>query len=700
MKLIGNSARSKSRLISLLLCSVVAISCVGFMATGTAADSEGPKAPKALDRRVTQLVALMLPRQHLSRRHLDNEISERLLNNYLETLDPMKLYFYESDVAAFRRWQHDLDDQIMRGDIRFAHDVYQVFLARMDQHLKLVDELVAIEHDYTQDEYLNTDFEGRLFIRDPLEARERWRRQIKYDLLRQRVAEVEPAKGRDKIRRRYQSFARYKKQADTDEILETYLTSLTTAYDPHTSYMSPTTQENFDIIMRLQLDGIGASLQAIDGETVVHRIIAGGAADKDGRLKPKDRVIGVGQGVEGPIEDVVNMRLNDVVNKIRGKAGTVVRLQVTDEKGVETKVYDITRAKIKLDDSAARGEVIEGGTKADGSPFKVGVINLPSFYMDMEGARRQLPDYKSTTRDVRRLLEDFKSQGIDAVMVDLRRNGGGSLTEAINLTGLFIDQGPVVQIKGAGGHVEPYSDMVPGSTWDGPLVVLTSKFSASASEIFAGAIQDYRRGLIVGDYTTHGKGTVQSLLDLGSQILRIKNPPQWGALKITIQQFYRPNGDSTQNRGVLSDVELPSLTTHLDVGESDLDFALAFDSVKPAPFATTNMVNDNMIGQIKAQSKRRLETSEDFDKVEKRIVRYKKQKAEKRITLNEERYLADRKELDDEAEKEEEEAQEMSQKPVVKRDFYFDEAMAVTIDYVKLFSGEKLAQFPIEAKND
>jgi len=695
MKLTGIASSGKSRLISCLVCATLTLSFVVFLATGSDAKPDGKQAaadrqPTALDRQVTRVVALLLQKQHISRRELDNEISERMLNNYIEALDPMKLYFYQSDIEAFRRWQFALDDQVSEGDIRFAHDVYKVFLARLEQQLKMVDELVELEHDYTQDEYLDTDFDGREYIRDAVEARDRWRRQIKYDLLRLKVTEVAPEKAREKIRRRYQSLANYRNQADSDEILETYLTSLTTSYDPHTSYMSPSTQENFEIIMGLQLDGIGASLQALDGETVVHRIIAGGAADKDGRLKAKDRIIGVGQGVDGEIQDVVNMRLNDVVDRIRGKAGTIVRLQVTDEKGVDTKIYEITRAKIKLDDHAARGEIIEQGTHPDGRPFKIGVINLPSFYMDMKAASRNAPDFKSTTRDVKRLLEKFKTQGIDAVMIDLRRNGGGSLTEAINLTGLFIDQGPVVQIKGTGGQVRQYDDVVAGTTWDGPLVVLTSKFSASASEIFAGAIQDYERGLIVGDYTTHGKGTVQSLLDLGGQLFNIKNPPKWGALKLTIQQFYRPNGDSTQNRGVVSDVELPSLTTHLDVGESDLDFALAFDSVPPVAFESTDMINDKLVDQIKSRSEKRLKTSVDFDKVFKRIARYKQQKEEKRITLNEVRYLAERKELDDEEEKETEE-DVSADNPVVKRDFYFDEALAVTIDYVKLITGEKLA---------
>ncbi len=261
------------------------------------------------------------------------------------------------------------------------------------------------------------------------------------------------------------------KQFSNDDVLEMYLSSFTTAYDPHTTYMSPSSLENFEIQMRLELDGIGAKLQDVDGYTVVKEIVPGGAADKDKRLKPEDKVLAVGQGESGEMVDVVDMRLSDVVDLIRGKRDTVVRLKVLPAVGGEPQVYNITRARIELKDSEARSEIVEAGTKTNGRPFKVGWIDLPSFYMDMEGARKRLPDYKSTTRDVRKILEVFGSKGVDAVVVDLRKNGGGSLTEAINLTGLFIDEGPIVQVKDADGNVQHYDDLEKGTAWDGPLVV-------------------------------------------------------------------------------------------------------------------------------------------------------------------------------------------------------------------------------------
>ena len=308
-----------------------------------------------------------------------------------------------------------------------------------------------------------------------------------------------------------------------------------------------------------------------------------------------------------------------------------------------------------MKDSEARGQVFDAGRRADGKPYKIGVINLPSFYMDMDGARQGRPDYKSTTRDVHNILEDFKQKGVDAVVMDLRTNGGGSLTEAISLTGLFIYDGPVVQVKDADGHVTPYVDPDPDIDWKGPLVVVISKFSASASEIFAGAIQDYNRGLIVGDKSTHGKGTVQSLLNLGEQLFPVPNAPKMGELKITMQQFYRPGGDSTQRRGVVSDVELPSISTHLkDVSEADLDYPLPFDKVPPQPFKKFDQVNPTLVDQLRRLSASRCTASKDFQKVERNIVHYREQVAKKSVTLNEAKFLKERAELN--ADKEEEKA--------------------------------------------
>ncbi|WP_425615129.1 carboxy terminal-processing peptidase [Anatilimnocola sp. NA78] len=649
--------------------------------------------PRPTDRNITRAVTSLVGRQHLSKHALDDEISQRGMDQFLKSLDGMKLYFYQSDIDEFNKRRNELDDMLRSNDVSFAASVYNTLLKRIDERLVMIDELLKEDFDYTVDEVLVTDPLKLTYAKTPAEAKDRWRKRLKYDLL---VLKGDKSlKGEDpkvRLKRRYNSFSKRMHQTDADELLEMYLTSITTSYDPHTTFMSKSSLENFRIVMGLNLDGIGAQLQMIDGYTVLNKLIPGGAAEKSGQLKVEDRIISVGQGESGEMVDVVDMKLNDVVDKIRGKAGSIVRLGVIPAAGGESKIVKITRAKIELKDSEARGVIFEEGKKQDGSPFKVGVIDLPSFYMDMEAARENASDFKSSTRDVKRLIDDFKAKGVDVIMLDLRRNGGGSLTEAINLTGLFIDAGPVVQVKDPNGRVQQYDDLDSGMYWKGPLVVLTSKFSASASEILAGAIQDYHRGLIIGDSTTHGKGTVQSLLDLGETMFPVGNPPNMGALKLTMQQFYRPNGESTQRRGVLADVVLPSITDHMDVSESDLDHALAFDKIPTSKFGTFDQVTPAQVNRLKEASAARREKSEEFKKLLRDIDKYVDQKTKKEVPLNEKKFLARRAELDSEKEEEKTfENQSKGSDQVVDKDFYFDECIGVTLDYLRSLGKDKVA---------
>lgn len=667
-----------------LLLGCLLSSCL-FSTTWVSVAWADPIKPSAMDHHVTRQVVLLLQREHLSGRELDDEISQRCLTTFLKSLDPWKVYFYQSDVDAFRAQENDLDDMARQGDVKFAYQVFRVFLQRVDERVRLVDELLASEHDFAADEQMIRDRDETRYPQTAAEIRDRWRKRIKYDLLVLKADKTEGEEAREKLTRRYHSFAKRMHQTDGEELLEMYLTSLTTSFDPHTTYMSPGTLENFEIAMRLELEGIGASLQSVDGYTVVKKLIHGGAADRQGELHVEDKIVGVGQGNDGEIVDIVDMKLSDVVKMIRGDRDTVVRLQVIPVDGGERKVIAITRAKIELKDSEAQAAIFDDGRKADGQPYKIGVIKLPSFYMDMDAAKRGDPYYKSTTRDVRRILEDFNDKSVDAVVLDLRHNGGGSLTEAIHLTGLFIDEGPVVQVKDGRGRVQPYHDLEQGAAWGGPLVVLTSKFSASASEILAGAIQDYGRGLIVGDHATHGKGTVQSLMDLGERLFGVPNSTPMGALKITMQQFYRPSGVSTQKEGVKADLELPSLTSHLDVGEADLDYPIDFDRVESLRFKRLAGVNQVICSRLKQLSEQRLSGSEKFQQELKRIARYKEQKARTHITLNEEKFLKERAELN--AEKEEQETiEELADpnQPPIKRDYYLDEALAITVDLLNI----------------
>ena len=674
---------------------LVAVLIGGGAATWLSTYAAPLQGPGAGERRVTLIVRGMIKEEHLSRHPLDDEISHRTMKMFLEGFDPRKMYFTQADIDEFKTKENDLDDEVNHGDVRFAYLVFNRYLQRLDERIKLVEELVNTPHDFTKQESIVTDADVLTYPQNDAEIEDRWRKLIKLNLLTLKSDDISEAEAKAKILRRYHTLAKRWHQTDSDELLERFLSAVTMAYDPHSTYMSPSSLDNFNIVLGLNLEGIGAALQLSDeGFTVVSKVIPGGAADKDGRLKPDDRIVSVGNN-RGEMLDTIDMKLNDVVQMIRGPAGTTVKIGVQNTEGGETKVYEITRAKIELDDSAARGVILERGQKPDGSPYKIGVIDLPSFYMDMRAARESdgHGEFRSTTRDVRRILQDFNDKHVEAVVLNLRENGGGSLTEAINLTGLFIDEGPVVQVKDSEGRVQSYNDLEPGMAWDGPLVVLTSKFSASASEILAGCIQDYHRGLIIGDESTHGKGTVQSLLDLGNAYLRIPNPPPLGALKITMQQFYRPNGDSTQQRGVIPDLILPSLTNEIGLGEGDLDYAIAFDRVPTSRFATYNLVSPDTVTGLKNRSAARISGSEDFAKELARIERYQKLKDEKSISLNEAEYKARREAERDAEEEEEKHFDESQQKDEVFRDdFYNREVIEITLEYVKEVANNQLAR--------
>jgi carboxyl-terminal processing protease len=689
-------AVSRSRLVT--LAAAVAVAAGGWLVYVQAAPLEQAKQRAASDRQIAKAVTFLLNQQHLTRHALDDEMSARALDLFIKSLDPSKLYFYQSDIDEFMQNRNDLDEMVKAGDMTFAYKVYNRLLERVDERVATAHEILSKPLDVTtnKDETMKTDPEKLNFPRSKEEAYARWEKRLKYDLLVLKSDKDNTAEPVERLKRRYNSFAKRMKQTDGDELLEMFLTSVTTAFDPHTNYMSKTTLENFEIQMRLGLEGIGAALQLTDGYTVISKIIPGGAADKEGSLKEGDRIISVAQN-DGSNEadkmvDVMDMKLNDVVALIRGKADTVVRLGVIPKGGTESKVIKITRAAIKLTDSEARSQIIEEGKKADDTPYRIGVIDLPSFYMDMEGARAGLLDFKSTTRDVKVLLDDFNKKKVDCVVLDLRRNGGGSLTEAVNLTGLFIDEGPVVQVKASRGEPEHYDDMDRGMAWKGPLVVLTSKFSASASEIFAGAIQDYQRGIVVGDTSTHGKGTVQSMRDLGRELIGGKT--NLGALKITMQQFYRPNGDSTQLRGVVSDIVLPSLSDALQgISESDLDWAMKFDKVPANTYSKYNQVTAEILGQLRSHSAERVKSSPDFEKLGRIVARYKEQNLTKEVPLNEDKFLAQRKEFDTERELEKQfEDSGPKGAEVVKRDYYFNEVLAITTDYLRLLGQNTVAK--------
>ena len=644
--------------------------------------------PSPKDRRIALIVHSRLKSLHLTQHPLDDEISGRAMQSLMKRLDPLKLYFLQSDVDEFSTKKNELDDMVVEGDISFVYTVYERLLHRIDQRVDMANKWIDSDHDFTVDEAIIFDPDKMVFAKTDEEARERWRKRIKFNFLALKSEKTEGEKARERLHRRYNSFSKQMHQWDSDELLEIFLNSFATSYDPHSSYMSPRTLENFEISMRLKLEGIGAALMLIDGYTVVSKIIPGGAADLNGKLKTQDRIVSVGQGEGGEMEDVIDMKLDNVVKRIRGKAGTVVRLGVISEESSETNIYDITRAKIELKDSEAKGMIIDQKGESESESLKIGGINLPSFYMDMDAARRGEKDFKSTTRDVQVILDDFNSKDVDIVVLDLSQNGGGSLTEAITLTGLFIDTGPVVLVKGPDGKVQDYEDVKKGLSWDGPLVIKTTRFSASASEILAGAIRDYNRGIIVGDESTHGKGTVQSLMDLGSQLFGINNAPNLGALKLTMQQFYRPNGESTQMKGVPADIVLASISNHMKVRESDLDYPIKFDTVDAVEHADFGMVSEALVAKLADRSSKRTSKSEDFQKLEENILKYKVQRDRTSLSINEEKFFADREDIDlDKENRKELEKQVSPEEEVFPMTFYNKEVLAIATDYVELLDG-------------
>lgn len=720
-------ASNPSFLLVAVLSVVVGISILCVPPAESQADDLGR--PTVINKHVAKLVTKLMQDDHLSNRPLDDKISQRAFDLFVKSLDPMKVYFAQSDIDEFSVWRTDLDDEMKRGDFTAAFAIFRRFLQRVDQRTETAANMVDADHDFTLKEEMVTDSDMLTFAATEEEAVEKWRKRIKYSLLvfrddesrkdkdsekdtegsetkesndadgetsgeSKKAKKVEKKDPKDVLRKRYRSFARRMHQTNAEEVIEMFVTAVTNAFDPHTTYMSSKTFENFRILLSLQLEGIGATLSMTDdGYTVIKSIVPGGACDTQGGIKVEDKIVSVAQGNEdgtkvykklydihgGEQVDVVGMKLDEVVGMIRGKAGTVVRLSVISENSEEIHTVKISREKIKLEDSAAKGAIFEEGTRGDGSPQKIGVIDLPSFYADMSGKLGG----RRTTVDVERILNDFNSKNVDAVVLDLRRNGGGSLKEAIDLTGLFIDEGTVVQVKDSYDQITKYEDETPGLSWDKPVIVLTSKFSASASEILAGALQDYGRGIIVGDTTTHGKGTVQSLLDLNQIVTNIRNPRNtYGALKITMQQFYRPSGESTQLRGVLADLVLPSLSDKMDVGESDLEYAVEFDKIPQASHYRYKLASPQVKETLRSKSLQRIDSSEDFAKRRRQIENYVSQKALKKVSLNEEEFMARRKELS--AEKEDEKTIEALDKNEIERDFFMDEVLKITSDYVEL----------------
>ncbi len=545
--------------------------------------------PDNVQRQTALIVNRVLERYHYRKMELDDALSEKILERYLESLDPNKSFFTQQDIKSFDKYKHKLDDAISNGKLEPAFDIFRHFRQRVDQRVELALGLLnENKFDFTRDETYRFDREDAPWARDEAEIKDQWRKRVKNDILGLRLAGKDEKKIRETLEKRYKTLRRRIHQLDADSVFQTFINAYTLSIEPHTAYMSPERSENFDISMRLSLQGIGAVLTSEDEYTKVQKVVPGGPADKSGQLHAGDRIVGVAQGKDGEMEDIVGWPLQDVVEKIRGKKGTIVRLNVLPKAaGVDApaKMISILRDKIKLEDQAAKSSIIE----ADGMRF--GVIDVPAFYRDFRGQAAGNKDFRSTTRDVRKLIADLQKKKVDGIIVDLRNNGGGSLTEATELTGLFIPFGPVVQVKDSQGHIDVERDTDPEEVYSGPLAVLVNRNSASASEIFAAAIQDYGRGLVVGE-PTFGKGTVQSLVDL-SQFARGKD--DLGRLRLTIAQFFRVDGGSTQHKGVVPDLLFPTAEGSGKHGDRSLDNALPWATIKPAEYNQSGKLKMSML---------------------------------------------------------------------------------------------------------
>jgi len=571
-----------------------------------------------------------LEEKHYARIAVNDDFSSSLLDKFLEGLDSSKLYFTQEDVNRAEAYRFVLDDTLKSGSIDPAFAIYNLYHKRVLERL-----IYAIEHvendlqnvDFSIDEYFEIDRKDAPYAQSSEELDELWRARVKNSALSLKLTGMETDKIEERLSKRYRNQLSQVLKTNSRDVFQAYLSTVANVMDPHTSYFSPRDSENFNMNLRLSLQGIGAQLTSEDEYTKVAELIKGGPAEQGGELKAGDRIIAIGQGVDGEMQDVIGLRLDDVVDQIRGEKGTLVRLNVIPaEAPGETgaKIISITRDTVKLEEQSAKKEIIE--VSYENEIYKVGVIKLPTFYFDFEAASAGVPDFKSSTRDVKRLLEELKAEGVEAVVVDLRDNGGGSLNEASDMVGLFIDTGATVQIRYSGqrnGFVRAFANSNPEVSYDGPLAVLVNRASASASEIFAGAIQDYQRGIVLGGQT-FGKGTVQEII-----------PMSYGQVKLTRSKFYRISGASTQHRGVIPDISFPDRYEAIEeMGESKLDGALPWDTVRPVEYKTYFRIKQ-ILPELQARHAERAQRDADFIYLASQIDRSREMRQRKTLSLNE-----------------------------------------------------------------
>ncbi|MBK4988835.1 MULTISPECIES: carboxy terminal-processing peptidase [unclassified Pseudomonas] len=571
-------------------------------------------------------VVELLKRHHYSKPPLDDARSVIIYDSYIKLLDPARSYFTAADIAEFDKWKTQFDDFLKSGNLEPGFTIYKRYLDRVKQRLdfalaelnKGVDKI-----DFTTHETLLIDRKDAPWLKDQAALDDLWRKRVKDEVLRQKIAGKDPKQIQETLIKRYKNQLARLDQTRAEDIFQAYINTFAQSYDPHTNYLSPDNAENFDINMSLSLEGIGAVLQSDNDQVKIVRLVPAGPAAKTKQVVPADKIIGVAQGNKEMV-DVVGWRLDEVVKLIRGPKGSVVRLEIIPASNAPSdqtsKIVSITREAVKLEEQAAKKSVLK--LKQDGRDYKLGIIEIPAFYLDFKAYRAGDPEYKSTTRDVKKLLTELQKEKVDGVVIDLRNNGGGSLQEATELTSLFIEKGPTVLVRNSDGRVDVLEDENPGAFYKGPLALLVNRLSASASEIFAGAMQDYHRALIIGGQT-FGKGTVQTI-----------QPLNHGELKLTLAKFYRVSGQSTQHQGVLPDIDYPSIIDTKEIGESALPEAMPWDTIRPVIKPAVDPFKP-YLAQLKAQHEARSDKDAEFTYIRDRLALTQQLMNEKTVSLNE-----------------------------------------------------------------
>ena len=668
-----------------------ALSAIAAIPAVTSDDDLGPE-PR--HEKIGQLVSEFIQKSHYRHADVDDDLSSKVLDRYIYALDNNRMYLLASDVESFQPYRYQLDDMVRSEPLDPVFEIFGVYRTRVRERLNFALLQLETEPDFSIDETYVFDREDQPWLQTEAELDELWRKRVKNDAMNLRLAEKDWTETQEILHKRYSRFLKRMDQIKSDDVFETFMNAFAHTLDPHSSYLSPRNSEEYRIQMSLSYFGIGASLQIDDDYVMVINIIPGGPAAIDGKLQPKDRITGVAQGEQGDLIDVIGWRLDDVVQLIRGPADTVVRLQIMPAgalPGAPEKIISLTRNQVKLEEQAAKSETIM--VPREGRDWSIGVIKVPSFYRDYRALSNGDKDYTSTTKDVRRLIRELEDEGIDGLIIDLRNNGGGHLTEATALSGLFIDNGPVVQLRNSSGRISRLDDPdpVPRVSYNGPLAVLVNRFSASASEIFAAAIQDYARGVIIGQQT-FGKGTVQNLYSL-DQYVRRPDEAGLGQLTLTIGKYYRVTGESTQHRGVWPDIALPSAIDVELVGESVRETALPWDTIKTTKFQAGAPL-DNTISSLMASHYSRSKDDPDYQYLMAGILDVEQIRAQTSVSLNLEARRAEREdEIKRRLDRENERRAALQLEPVATMeelealeppDVHLDEAAAIVTDLAEL----------------